>query len=86
MVSATASKGVGGKVQNLHTIIVLLSLERVLTKGIFKPQRFESDKLVNFEKLQISKLKRSFGQEKNFISHCFHYHDSKSQESDQVNP
>ena len=72
MASATASKAVGGQVQNLHTIIVLLSKEWVLTKGIFKPQRFESNKLMDFEKLQILNLKMSFGQEQILISHCFH--------------
>ena len=56
-----------------------------MTKGIFKPQRFESNKLMDFEKLQISNLKMSSGQEQIFISHCFHYHDAKSHKSDQVN-
>ena len=50
MALATVSNTFGGQFQNLHTVIVLLSLETTLSKAT----RFNSKNLIDFGKMQVS--------------------------------
>ena len=59
MTSATASKTIRGQIQNLHSYISLLLWRTRLTKPAFQPQRFHSNNLIDFGKIQMWKRKIS---------------------------
>ena len=58
MTSATASKTIRGQIQNLHSYISLLLWRTRLTKPAFQPQRFHSNNLIDFGKIQMWKRKK----------------------------
>ena len=81
MALATASNTFGDNFQNLHTGIVLLSLETTLSKAT----RFDSNNLINFGKMRVS-LEEMFVNKNNFqyFQYFSYYHIQCAKKSDMV--